>query len=155
MIGKEILIPNDIECYINGRDTSIGVLDNTTSKMVVYLDSTECSSCEINYLPRYSNISDVNIWTRGKFAIVFIFSPKNKDIEAIRRSISRYQSINALLLLDKSGNFAKLNQNTLINKNLKTFLLDQNNEVVLVGSPLGNEKMWDLYKKEIARLSRE
>ena len=33
-------------------------------------------------------------------------------------------------------------------------MVDKDNKVVLVGNPLGNEKMWELYKKEIARLSK-
>ncbi len=34
-----------------------------------------------------------------------------------------------------------------------TFLLDKDNRVVLVGSPIGNPKMWELYKSTIARLA--
>lgn len=30
-----------------------------------------------------------------------------------------------------------------------TFFLNENNEVVLVGSPIDNEKMWELYKDVI------
>lgn len=30
-----------------------------------------------------------------------------------------------------------------------TFLLDRQNRVVLVGNPIGNERLWELYKKEI------
>lgn len=35
--------------------------------------------------------------------------------------------------------------------NLHTFLLDKNNRVVLIGSPINNEKMWNLYKEVISK----
>jgi hypothetical protein len=32
---------------------------------------------------------------------------------------------------------------------MHTFLLDENNKVVLVGSPIRNEMLWELYKELI------
>ena len=34
----------------------------------------------------------------------------------------------------------------------KTFLLDKENRVVLVGSPANNDKLWELYKQQIRKL---
>jgi hypothetical protein len=36
---------------------------------------------------------------------------------------------------------------------LQTFLLDSGNHPLIVGNPIGNTQLWNLYEKEIARLT--
>ncbi len=56
------------------------------------------------------------------------------------------------VFLDTAGVFERSNPGLPANPVFHTFLLDRENRVVLVGSPIGNAKMWDLYKSTIARL---
>ena len=35
---------------------------------------------------------------------------------------------------------------------INTFLVDKNKKIVLVGNPVHNDKLWNLYKKAILRL---
>ena len=59
-----------------------------------------------------------------------------------------------MILLDTKGEFLQNNPTIPKSQKYHTFMVDENNKVVLVGNPMGNEKMWELYKKEIARLSK-
>lgn len=49
---------------------------------------------------------------------------------------------------DLEGVFEK--QNTFLQEtNFNTFLLNQQNHIILVGSPLYNPKLWEIYKEQI------
>lgn len=41
------------------------------------------------------------------------------------------------------------------NNTFRTFLLDKNNHVILVGNPIGNKTLWNLYKQIITREIKE
>ncbi|MDR3093410.1 MAG: hypothetical protein LBU62_02055, partial [Bacteroidales bacterium] len=51
--------------------------------------------------------------------------------------------------IDKESFFHKKNPNIPSDERMHTFLLDENNKVVLVGSPIRNEMLWELYKELI------
>ena len=48
---------------------------------------------------------------------------------------------------DREGQFEKLNPHLPKNKVLHTFLLDENNNVILVGNPLHNKKIEKMFYK--------
>ena len=49
------------------------------------------------------------------------------------------------ILLDTLGEFEKLNPHLPKNRALHTFLLDENNNVILVGNPLRNKKIEEMF----------
>ncbi len=49
--------------------------------------------------------------------------------------------------MDTLNEFAKLNPHLPKNRVLRTFLLDENNKVMLVGNPLHNKKIEDMFYK--------
>ncbi len=57
-----------------------------------------------------------------------------------------------VMVWDSAMVFVRSNPAVPDNSDYHTFLLDRDNRVVLVGSPVGNPKMWELYKSTIARL---
>lgn len=53
------------------------------------------------------------------------------------------------ILLDSLGEFERLNPHLPQNKALHTFLLDENNNVLLVGNPLHNKKIEEMFYKVV------
>ena len=153
-MDDEIVISNDLEYFFEGRDTTSSVLSDLNSKLIVYLDPNGCSTCEVSNIYDWYEVIKYNEWTRGKFGVVFIFSPNSESYEEVKRAIKYNVTDNAIVLLDKNGSFTKLNPNIPGNRNYHVFMVDKDNNVILAGNPLVNEKMWDLYKKEIAKLSK-
>ncbi len=153
--GQEIRLPQKGEYFLGGKDTTSKIVDELKGKIVVYSDATECSTCEISNLYKWSEIIDIQKWTRDKVGVVFVMTPKAIDVAEIRRAIINNRQVEANIILDSFAEMPELNPYLPTKSRFKTFLLDQNNKVVLVGNPLGNEKMWELYKKEIARLCNE
>ena len=53
------------------------------------------------------------------------------------------------ILLDTLGEFEKLNPHLPKNRALHTFLLDENNNVILVGNPSQNRKIKEMFYKTV------
>lgn len=76
---------------------------------------------------------------------LFYFQPKSeKDLfYLLKRNNFRH-----VIYLDKEGQLAKLN-NLPDDINYRCYLLNRNNEIVLVGNPIVNPQIWQLYKQAI------
>ena len=150
----KVVIPANLEIYYNGNDTSASIIDDIDNKLIVYYNSTDCSACEVSYINRWDRYIEYNKWTKGKFGVVFVFSPSAKEYPEIKRMVNRLDGIGTPILLDKTGEFDRLNPTIPNARKYHTFMIDKNGSVVVVGSPIGNEKLWESYQKEISRLCK-
>ena len=114
-------------------------------KMVVYTDSTECSSCAIGHLYVWEPILDSLMTFPEYNETVFIFAPSKTDCSKVEKEL-RYSDFKYPVYLDTCNVFAELN-NIPINRLMHTFLIDKEGRVVLVGNPLSNSKIQELLFK--------
>ena len=78
--------------------------------------------------------------------VYFIFSPSTEELANIRLSLSASRFYHPIYV-DTSGIFIRENPHLPHNPLFHTFLLDEDNRVVLVGNPLENEKIEELFWK--------
>lgn len=143
-MGKEIILPDDIRCTYLGRDT-ICPDSNTPYKVLVYTDSTGCTSCKLQLYKWNTFIQEAESEMAGKVSFHFYFQPKDeKELKFLLRRDNFSQAV----YID---NGSKLNAANKIsdNMNYQCFLLDKDNKVILIGNPTLNPKIWDLYKQSI------
>ncbi|MFV0420303.1 MAG: DUF1573 domain-containing protein [Dysgonomonas sp.] len=143
-IGKEIILPADIRCTYLGRDT-ICPDSKTPYKVLVYTDSTGCTSCKLQLYKWNTFIQEAESEMAGKVSFHFYFQPKDeKELKFLLRRDNFSQAV----YID---NESKLNAANEIsdNMNYQCFLLDKDNKVILIGNPTLNPKIWDLYKQSI------
>lgn len=142
--GQELKFPDGLTFQIQS-DTIEYDLDDADFTIVTYLDSTGCTSCRmklhewnhvINEFKALPNL-DVNF-------VMILHSTKPKEINYLLKKDSFLHPVS----FDYNNDFAKLNQ---LPKEYEyhTFLLDSNKEVVLIGNPVLNPKVLDLYQKVI------
>ncbi|MBN2755841.1 MAG: hypothetical protein JXR51_01610 [Bacteroidales bacterium] len=79
---------------------------------------------------------------------IFIYHPK--DIIALDREFM-FAEFSEIVYYDVNGEFAKEN-NLPEDYQFHTFLLGNDNEIILVGNPLNNIKIKELYIREIGKL---
>ena len=145
--GTEIIFPDSLQASFKGLDTMICISD-APMKMVVWYDSVGCSSCRIQHIHEWNEIVFYANKIGDVFDPVFIFSPKASDLHGIRIAL-RTVGFEYPVYIDNGNFFSKNNPHIPSNKRMHTFLLDENNKVVLVGSPVRNEPLWELYKEQI------
>ncbi|HZK04110.1 MAG TPA: hypothetical protein VFC94_06885 [Bacteroidaceae bacterium] len=150
--GSTIKIPNELSAKIGCRDTLLEVNQHEPATMIIWYDTVQCASCSMNSINIWNKIFEYSHDSVEGFNPVIIFSPNKRMIrnfeEAIKTTRFKYP-----LFVDYNNTFGHINpQIPMTNNLLHVFLLDKNNKVVLVGSPLYNESLMQLYKSTINKL---
>lgn len=142
--GKEILFPTNPEIKLYGHDTTYPELFSREYKILNYIDTNGCTECRLKLFDWQllkEEVDSLNL----DVAVVFVAWVKSyKQLEEIQK-LNRF---NTPLIYDRTGQADSLNHFPTIS-GFQTFLLDKDNRVVLIGSPINNEVLWNLYKKTI------
>ena len=144
LFNTEIVIPGDLYFTIRATDTiNIDLYDKY--KIVKYIDSAECFGCEMKEHIIGAFLSDLEKKFHGDVPfLVFVHPLSMKDIKLI---IER-DDISFPICIDLYGIFAQRNKRVLTS-GYNCFLLDENNRVVLIGNPVQNTKIRELYIRTI------
>lgn len=113
-------------------------------KLLVYNGAGECSTCAMSKMSEWNAL--LNLEREGLINLVFIFSPSKKEKDEL---ITTYYSsgLEHSILIDTCGVFPKLNPQIPQGTAFHTLLLDSVGNVVLVGNPLRNNKIKEIYHK--------
>lgn len=144
--AKPIIIPDIHPVLYNNCKTNISNLTAPSRKMVIYIDSSECASCSIKQMNGWDSVISKTIEFADKINFYFIFAPKKIDVITVKRTLIA-EGFKHPVLIDTLRQFEKLNPHLPKNKALHTFLLDENNNVILVGNPLHNKKIEEMFYK--------
>lgn len=144
-VGKTVKFNKEIPLSVYGKDTVLTGFSNTPYKILLYVDSTGCTSCKLKLYEWQKLIAESDSLMPEKLSFVFYFQPKNTE-ELLY--IFRRERFNYPVFID--------NHNTLMNFNklptdpsFQCFLLDAQNKVLSIGNPASNPGVWKLYKKII------
>ena len=150
-IGQTIVFPDTLQPVLDGRAVdNLNLLANRTASLVVWIDSLGCTSCALQHLDPWYEVIDYASRMSERFRVIFLLSPKRQDRHRIDRSTILFKYP---MYIDRECRFEALNPAVPKADRLHVFLLDSANRVVLVGSPIGNRKLWELYKQQIGKLT--
>lgn len=143
--GKEIIIPSDMVYTHNAKDTIDWQPETADFKVLVFADSLGCVSCKLQ-LPRWKEFMDsIEATAPGKVSFLFVLqSNDEREIQYIlRRDRFEYP-----VCVDVNDELNRLNRFS-SHISFQTFLLDKDNKVVVIGNPVHNPAIKDLYLKQI------
>lgn len=144
--GKEILFPGNPVFTRLVKDTVPYRIPKTDYKVVVFVDSVGCISCKLQ-LPRWKEfMHEVDSLSDGNVPFVFFF--QTKDVRELRYILKR-DNFSYPVCIDTEDIFNKLNRFP-EEMMFQTFLIDSENRVKVIGNPIHNLSVKDLYLKEIA-----
>lgn len=139
--NRTLILPV-LKANINGRDTLCPQIFEQKYKILVYLDSLECMSCQLNFFDWKLLIDEVKRAYPNTSFLFYINSKNHNDIEILQRENHFHYPV----FYDTQNLLNKINKLP-PKKQFQTFLLDKNNKVLLIGNPIKNHKMWQLYKQ--------
>ena len=143
--GKEVRFPENPVFTRQLGDTVDYRIPETEYKVLVYVDSIGCTSCKLQ-LPKWKEFIAYVDSVSGK-QIPFLFFFQSKDNKELRY-ILRRDNFRLPVCGDSQDEFGKLNR--FPNEQMfQTFLLDQDNRVKVIGNPIHNLSVKELYLKEI------
>jgi hypothetical protein len=143
-IGKKLIFPSNQFASIMGDSTvlfSDYISDNSHWKIVFYADSLGCVSCDLNLLEWMDFMEKAKELTNQRVDFFFYFAPeKKKDII----SALKLEGFHYPVFIDTQKDFDRINQLP-DNQKFRTFLLNAENEIVLIGNPTQGIEMEKLY----------
>jgi hypothetical protein len=146
--GKEILFPQDVPCYAAGKDTLSEICNewfNKDFKILMYVDSTGCSSCRLNLFGWQQLMEEADSLFQEQVGFLLYFQPKS---EREMTSIFARDRFEYPVFMDLKGEINRLNRFPQAME-YQCFLLDKDNKVLMLGNPVLNMNIWELYKQQI------
>ena len=139
--GKEIKFPAHSIFTIQGKDTVNFDFKDADYKVVTYVDSAGCTSCKLQ-LPRWIEfMEELESKTKDNVPFVFVFHPKSA--KELRHTL-RLHGFNHPVFFDEKDDFNALNRFP-DDMMFQTFLLDKDNKVQVIGNPVLNPQVKELY----------
>ncbi|MDR1980566.1 MAG: DUF1573 domain-containing protein [Tannerellaceae bacterium] len=143
--GKEIVFPDNPIFTRYQTDTTDYRIPESEYKVLIYIDSMGCTSCKLQ-LPRWKElIAYTDSVTGGTVPFLFFFHPK--DMKEISYLLKR-EGFDFPICIDLQDELNKRNQFP-PDITFQTFLLNKENKVVVIGNPIHNLAVKELYLKRI------
>ena len=142
-----LAIPNDLIAIRNGDTRSMTESASIRHRLIVYYDSTDCTSCNISHLHDFHPLFSADS-SSASFQLLVIFSPIAKENKLTVEEIC-YKAFPYTVYVDTLGSFARLNPFLPESSLYHTILCDEKGKILLVGNPLSSAKMWELFIKII------
>jgi hypothetical protein len=147
--GKQIQFPENYFCNILGKDTvstfCTGLFDKEY-KVLLYIDSTGCFDCQLKLYEWKRLIFEADSLFQDKLGFVFFFQSKSKKEMSY---LFKRDNFTHPVFIDTDNSIERLNHFP-SQPEYQCFLLDKNNKVLMLGNPVLNPKIWELYKQTIA-----
>lgn len=148
MQGRVVYFPSTLRSVYMGKDTLCPTMLKNENKIVVYVDSIGCTECNMK-IQEWTDIFKCTRDSLPNLSIIYIVSPKKGQSQKIT-SIFRKYEIDYPFFIDSLNQFGNLNEMPKERK-YHTFLIDRQNRIVLVGSPMHSDKIWQLYKDYVRK----
>ena len=143
--GKQIVFPENSIFTSYLTDTTDYQIPQSEYKVLIYVDSIGCTSCKLQLHKWKELIEYTDSITQGEVPFLFFFHPK--DAKEIRYLLKR-DGFDRLICIDTDDKLNQLNKFP-ADMTFQTFLLDKNNKVTVLGNPVHNTAVKDLYLKQI------
>ena len=143
--GKEIVFPQNMAFTRFVTEPVDYRIPDAEYKVLVYVDSVGCTSCKLQLLKWKELIAHVDSATNGNVPFIFIFQSKY-DREL--RYILKCDNFDRPVCIDRNNRFNSSNRFPQ-DITFQTFLLDKDNKVKVIGNPVHNLAVRDLYLKQI------
>lgn len=117
-------------------------------KVLVYVSRQLCTPCFGNYLSATTEF--INKFSSDSVQYICVMYPR--PIKEIQEAMDSLELPHTLVIYDKEDLYLKKNSLEKYTDMFRTFLLDKNDRVVLVGDPLRNAEIQKLYNEKIREL---
>lgn len=144
MMGSTVVLPEKVLCVQNGEVFPMPEELRSKPKLIVFVDSTECSTCRIDNFIRYGSLFDKSRET-GLFSIMLLLTVKSAKYHDIEKHLV-LSKFPYPIYLDIENCFRKDNPFIPDNTSMHALSVDSNNRVLLIGDPIYNESIMEMFQ---------
>lgn len=137
----------EMGCFHSAVDTleRIGI-SSVKFNYVHYVDSSQCSPCALDRMYYWNKLVDE--YSKKGINFVFIIEPKKEQLEDVHLSIES-SGLRNPVYVDSLYAFKKQNPFLPEEQMYHSLLLNKNGKIVLVGNPMENENIKQIWNKLI------
>lgn len=143
MMDSEIYLPDSISCIQNGMLTSTEEFQLNGMRLIVFVDSTECSRCRIDNFMRYREFLELSEISRT-FKVIFLLSTDKRSHDEIVDFLLATEP-EYPVYIDEKNDFRRLNPSIPDDARFHTMLVDKSDKILLVGDPVANASVHELF----------
>lgn len=139
-----------MECRMHEQDTICIDSVKPMLRLVSYVDSSECTPCTLDHMYVWNDLIDEASKYEGKLKYIFIFAPKSGsyNLEDVHLAVAS-SGLKCPVYVDTAYSFKNDNPQLPADSRFHTMLLDSKDSVLMVGSPLDNPKIENLFSRII------
>ncbi len=151
LMGSTIVLPDKITCVNNGKEYPMPDSLRDMAKLIVYIDSTECTTCRISHLGLYNNTFEVSK-EKGAFEVVLLFA----NVELYGIPLIKYLSdmeLHTPIYVDENNMFLGLNPSIPGDRRMHAFLVNDIGKPICVGDPSVSDKILQVFMGAVNKLT--
>lgn len=145
MYGRKVTFVRPYSSIPNTKTLALDSIMSKDIKAVSYLENFSCTDCALNKL--VSRIEIINSIDKDLGYLIII---RTTDVDELSKHIEN-KGISHPIMCYQTDAFKVENKLDVLTRN-RTFLLDKDNRIVLVGEPFNNEVLLNLYKKAFTQM---
>lgn len=145
-INRQIIFPKSMPFTIYSKDTVMYDIQKQY-KIMTYVSSDDCTPCVLKLSGWRDFMKEIDSISSKSVSYLFVVHPKNR-IDLINHQ--RSYSFNFPMFVDNEDSVNILNEFS-ENSLLRTFLLDKDDRVILIGNPILNPNVCKLYTDYMKR----
>ena len=144
LMSSTIVLPEKITCVYNGEVFPMPDSLRDKPKLLVYIDSTECTTCRISHFWEYQEVFDLSART-GTFEIVLLLSDKEFDTIPLIRYLSDL-GCPFPLYVDVENLYLKNNPSIPDDFRLHSLLIDNEGKPIFAGDPSHSRQLREVFE---------
>lgn len=147
---KVVLPLGEMGCFHSTVDTlERKVVASGKYTYVHYVDSSQCSPCALDRMYHWNKLVDE--YSEKGITFVFVIEPKNEQLEDVHFSIQS-SGLRNPVYVDSLYVFRSQNSFLPEEQMYHSFLLDRSGKIILVGNPLENKSIKQIWNKIINKV---
>lgn len=145
MQSTPIYIPySDMACWTEDSISSIDLCKQAKLKLVHYVDSVQCTTCYLQKVAQYEKLFQLEQETNYRFVNVFVIAPGSNRKRMLLLD-HKDKLLPQMLFVDTAHVFTEKNKTIPSEEIYHTFLLNENDSVILVGNPVVYPKIAEIF----------
>lgn len=139
--GQRVVLPLDCMLYMSNQKADyMNFQVKERNKFVIYYDSTECSSCRLKTLYKWREIMDSVSSPTKPVDFYFVFHIPRERLTEMRFLFSPYIR-DFTVYIDTTRIFERSNPCLPHLSQMRSFMLNEKDTVILVGNPVRNRSI--------------
>jgi hypothetical protein len=150
MMESTVVLPEKVSCVFGGEVFPMPDSLRNKAKLIIYIDTTECTTCRITHLGRYDGVYEMSR-EKGSFEVLFLLA--NTDLYGV--PVTRYLADSPIrypVYVDDDNRFPGLNPAIPKDPRFHIFLVDGAGTPVCAGDPSATESMFQVFLGAVDKL---